>query len=420
MTEKTLFILLPGILVVIIAAVATWSFMRRYRRELGVAKEQREKTTDTSFIINAFHEVTKQLKEKEKELERLKSIAEQHAENIESYNENILQCVTSGVMTFDAECRLTTINRAAEETLSLDKDDVIGKTCNELFGSNEISRAVRNTLEGHVPSARMEDRLERSGGGLWLGFNTAVLADRQNEVIGVILSFTDLTEVKRLQAQMELRERLTALGEMSAGIAHELRNPMAVISGYLSLFSKKTDQAGQEVARKIAEEISGMNRIIGDLLTFARPASLNRARVNVKELLEGCLASARQAAAPDQPFETKVRIEEIEASVDEVLMRQAFTNLIQNALEAMPGGGTVFLEAGMRKDELAVVIRDTGTGIPPAIVKKIFLPFYTTKDKGVGMGLALAHKVITSHGGRIEVESKEGKGTTFTVMLPRG
>ncbi|HET7318435.1 MAG TPA: ATP-binding protein [Nitrospirota bacterium] len=420
MTGQTLLILLPGILAVIIAAIAIWSFMRRYRRELGVAKEQREKTTDTSFIINAFHEVTKQLKEKEKELERLKSIAEQHAENIESYNENILQCVTSGVMTFDAECRLTTINRAAEETLSLGKDDVIGKTCLELFGHNEISRAVRNTLEGHVPSARMEDRLERSGGGLWLGFNTAVLADRQNEVIGVILSFTDLTEVKRLQAQMELRERLTALGEMSAGIAHELRNPMAVISGYLNLLSKKTDQAGQEVTRKIAEEISGMNRIIGDLLTFARPASLNRARVNVKELLEGCLASARQAAAPDQPFETKVRIEEIEASVDEVLMRQAFTNLIQNALEAMPGGGTVFLEAGMRNDELAVVIRDTGTGIPPAIVKKIFLPFYTTKDKGVGMGLALAHKVITSHGGRIEVESKEGKGTTFTVMLPRG
>jgi two-component system sensor histidine kinase AtoS len=420
MTGQTLFILLPGVMAVTVVVFMIWAFARRYRRTLGVAKAEREKTTDTSFIINAFHEVTKQLKEKEKELERLKAIAEQHAENIESYNENILQCVTSGVMTFDAECRLTTINRAAEETLSLGKDDAAGKTCLELFGENEISRAVRNTLEGHVPSARMEDRLERGGGGLWLGFNTAVLTDRQNEVIGVILSFTDLTEVKRLQAQMELRERLTALGEMSAGIAHELRNPMAVISGYLNLLSKKTDQAGQEVTRKIAEEISGMNRIIGDLLTFARPASLNRARVNVKELLEGCLASALQAAAPDKTVETTVRLGEIEVSLDEVLMRQAFTNLIQNALEAMPGGGNVFLGAGMKNDELAVVIRDTGTGIPPAIVKKIFLPFYTTKDKGVGMGLALAHKVITSHGGRIEVESKEGKGTTFTVMLPRG
>ena len=420
MTSQTLLILLPGVLAVTIAAFVFWGFARRYRRSLGVAKAERKKTTDTSFIINAFHEVTKQLKEKEKELERLKAIAEQHAENIESYNENILQCVTSGVMTFDAECRLTTINRAAEETLSLDKDDAAGKTCSELFGDNEISRALRNTLDGHIPSARLEDRLERSGGGLWLGFNTAVLTNRQNEVIGVILSFTDLTEIKRLQEQMELRERLTALGEMSAGIAHELRNPMAVISGYLNLLSKKTDRAGQDVARKIADEIGGMNRIIGDLLTFARPASLNRARVNIKELLEGCLASAQQAATPDKPVETSVRLEEIEASVDEVLMRQAFTNLIQNALEAMPDGGTLFLEAWKKNHELAVMIGDTGTGIPPAIVKKIFLPFYTTKDKGVGMGLALAHKVITSHGGRIDVESREGKGTTFTVIVPRG
>src|SRR5574342_372952 len=143
MTDHALLILLPGTLAVIIAAFLIWGFARRYRRELGMAKAERKKTTDTSFVINAFHEVTKQLKEKEKELERLKAIAEQHAENIESYNENILQCVTSGVMTFDAACRLTTINRAAEETLNLGKDDVMGKTCLELFGNNEISRAVR-------------------------------------------------------------------------------------------------------------------------------------------------------------------------------------------------------------------------------------------------------------------------------------
>ena len=420
MTGHALLILLPGIVAVFIAAFLLWGFGRRYRRELGVEKKELGKTTDTSFVINAFHEVTKQLKEKEKELERLKAIAEQRVETVESYNENILQCVTSGVMTFDAGCRLTTINRAAEETLCVGKDEVAGKTCLELFGDGEITRAVRSTLEGHVPSARLEDKLERSGGGLWLGFNTAVLTDRQNAAIGVILSFTDLTEVKRLQEQMELRERLTALGEMSAGIAHELRNPMAVIAGYLNLFSKKTDQAGQDVARKIGDEINGMNRIIGDLLTFARPASLNRVRVNVRELLEGCLASALQAATSEKPVETAVMIEEFEASIDEVLMRQAFTNLIQNALEAMPGGGTVFLEAGKKNRELAVVIRDTGTGIPPAIVKKIFLPFYTTKDKGVGMGLALAHKVVASHGGRIEVLSREGKGTTFTVILPTG
>ena len=182
MTGQALLIL-PGILAVFIAVFLIWGFARRYRRELGVAKTEHDKTTDTSFIINAFHKVTRELKDKEKELERLKAIAEQRAENFESYNENILQCVTSGVVTFDAGCRLTTINRAAEETLCVTKGEVAGKTCLELFGNGEISRAVHTTLEGHVPSARLEDRLERSGGGLWLGFNTAVLSDRQNAAI---------------------------------------------------------------------------------------------------------------------------------------------------------------------------------------------------------------------------------------------
>jgi signal transduction histidine kinase len=260
--------------------------------------------------------------------------------------------------------------------------------------------------------------LERAGGHLWLGYNTAVLTDRQGSAIGVILSFTDLTEVKRLQRQMELRERLTALGEMSAGIAHELRNPMAVITGYLNLLSKKADPAAQETIRGIGNEISGMNRIIGDLLTFARPASLNRVKVRIKELLQGCLASALQASGAGPGIKTSIDIEDIEASFDEVLMRQAFTNLLQNAFEAMPEGGTIALETGIRNKDLVIVIRDTGIGVAPATVKKIFLPFFTTKDKGVGMGLALAHKVIASHGGRIEVESEEGKGTVFTVILP--
>jgi signal transduction histidine kinase len=113
-------------------------------------------------------------------------------------------------------------------------------------------------------------------------------------------------------------------------------------------------------------------------------------------------------------------LEAIEASVDETLMRQAFTNLIQNAVESMPEGGTLTIQAETVRKEFSVIVRDTGSGISRDKLNKIFLPFFTTKDKGVGMGLALAHKVITSHGGRIEVESREGKGTAFTVTLPRG
>jgi PAS domain S-box-containing protein len=417
MTSQPFIILLLGVMIVVIGSIVLWSIARQYRRQLGIRTEEREKTSDTSFIINAFQEVTKQLKEKEKELERLKALAEQRAENIETYNENILQCVTNGVMTFDKDCHLTTINRAALDMLRLQRDQAIGKTSQELFGEGELARSVHETLEKKVPSARMEAMLDRPGGRIWLGYNTAVLSDRQAAALGVIVSFSDLTEVKRLQEQVELRERLTALGEMSAGIAHELRNPMAVISGYLTLLSKKNDSADQETIRSIANEINGMNRIIGDLLTFARPASLNRVKVTIKDMITSCLAAVLQAKGENSRIETILNIADVEVSVDEVLMRQAFSNLLQNAVEAMPDGGTLTIEAQTNRD-LKIAIRDTGNGIPSDKLKKIFLPFFTLKDTGVGMGLALVHKIITSHGGRVDVASTEGQGTVFSIMLP--
>ena len=417
MTMHPFSILVLGFLIVLFGSALLWGMVRRYRRELGIHREEREKTPDTAFIISAFHDVTKQLKEKEKELQRLKLLAEQRAENFESYNENILQCVTSGVMTFDRNCSLTTINRAAEEILALQREQAVGKSCSELFDGGDITRAVQETMERKVPSARMEAMLDRPSGKIWLGFNTAVLADRQGEALGVILSFSDLTEVKRLQEQIELRERLIALGEMSAGIAHELRNPMAVISGYLNLLAKKIDTAGQAIIRDITGEINGMNRIIGDLLTFARPASLNRVKVNIREMIEACVANVLQTTASDSRVKVVMHVDDVTISVDEVLMRQAFTNLFQNAVEAMPDAGTLTVEALTDRD-LKIVIRDTGMGIPSGQLKKIFLPFFTTKDRGVGLGLALVHKTILSHGGRIEAESSEGQGTKFTVTLP--
>jgi len=417
MTQQPVTILLPAVLIVLFGAVLISGLVSRYRRKLGLQKEQQEKSSETAFIISAFHEVTKQLKDKERELERLRSLAVQRAENVESYNENILECVTSGVMTFDRECRLTTINRAAEETLGWQRERVVNKNCRELFGDSEITQSVHEALEKKTPSARMEGMLDLAAGKIWLGFNTAVLADRQREAIGVILSFSDLTEVKRLQEQMELRERLTALGEMSAGIAHELRNPMAVISGYLTLLAKKTDPFNQTIIRDISSEISGMNRIIGDLLTFARPASLNRVKVNVKELIEGCVATVLQAKGPDPQVNTVLNLDDVVSSLDEVLMRQAMTNLVQNAVEAMPEQGTLSISAIVDR-ELKITVSDTGIGIPADEHKKIFLPFFTTKDKGVGLGLALVHKIVLSHGGRVEVDSVQGKGTKFSVILP--
>ncbi len=417
MTIQSLMAVFIGVLIVLLGFSLLGSLAKRYRRQIGIGGTERENTPETAFVISAFQEVTRQLKEKEKELQHLKALAEQRAENIESYNENILQCVTNGVMTFDRDCIVSTINRAAEEMLGLKREQTVGKSCRELFEDGVITSTVRTTLEKKIPSARMETVLDRPAGRMWLGYNTAVLTDRQGEALGIILSFSDLTEVKRLQEQMELQERLIALGEMSAGIAHELRNPMAVISGYLSLLAKKIDASNQDIIRDISNEINGMNRIIGDLLTFARPASLNRIPINIREMLEGCVANVLQATGAEGRVKTVVHAEDVMISADEVLLRQAITNLLQNAVEAMPNGGTISGEVRSGRN-LKIIIRDTGTGIPPEQIKKIFLPFFTTKDRGVGLGLALVHKIILSHGGRIEAESREGQGTTFAVTLP--
>jgi PAS domain S-box-containing protein len=410
-----------GIVVIAAGGIILWSRARRYRRELGLGEgaQEREKTPDLSFIINAFHDVNRQLKEKEKELQRLKALAEQRAETVASRTENILQCVSNGVVTFDTAGTVTTMNRAAEEILCVDREQALGKTCRGLFDQGDLCRLVQDALENRVTARRMEAALARGQGRIWLGFNTALLTDKDGSSLGVILSFSDLTDVKRLQEQVELKERLSALGEMSAGIAHELRNPMAVIAGYLKLLAKQEDPKGQAIIADIQTEISGMNRIIGDLLTFARPTALNRTAVDLQQLVDACLESVLQARSGGAPLRTVVRVPAVTVSVDEVLMRQALGNILQNAADAMPDGGTLTVEAGGVRGD-AIIIRDTGAGIPRENFKRIFLPFFTTREKGVGMGLALAHKIVTAHGGRIEVESGDGAGSAFSVFLPQG
>jgi len=421
MTAQTVPVVLIGVAVIAAGGLILWSFARRYRRELGLGEgeQEKEKTQDLSFIINAFQDVTRQLKEKEKELQRLKALAEQRAETVASRTENILQCVSNGVITFDVAGTVTTMNRAAEEILGVPQEQALGKTCLELFGQGDLCRLVQDALENRVTARRMETALTRGRERVWIGFNTALLTDRAGSGLGVILSFSDLTDVKRLQEQVELKERLSALGEMSAGIAHELRNPMAVIAGYLKLLAKREDQKGQAIISDIQAEISGMNRIIGDLLTFARPTALNRTAIDLRDMVTTCLESVLHARGDAAPVRTVVEVPAVTVAVDEVLMRQALGNIMQNASDAMPEGGTLTIGMGGERGG-AILISDTGAGIPQENLKRIFLPFFTTRETGVGMGLALAHRIVTAHGGRIEVESEEGRGTTFLVHLPQG
>ncbi|HEY4485910.1 MAG TPA: ATP-binding protein, partial [Nitrospiria bacterium] len=397
---------------------------------------------NTAAVIDTFHGLVRQLKEKEQEMVRLRAAAEERADHVESYNENILQSATSGVITFDAARIITTYNQAAEKILGIPRGEAVGKVCEEVFGEDSsISPLLDQALTSRTAVTRKELQLVRRGRGggdsrrIWVGVSTSLLRDRQDGLIGTTFVFTDLTEIKSLQEQVELKRRLTVLGEMSAGIAHEFRNYMGSVMGFTRLLSKKLPSSGdgQAMIASIMKELASMNHLIEQLLNFGRHAELNLQPTALDPLVRSTLDQLSAQAGESRTVwpEVEVRISGDLASVrmDEVLMRQAVANLIQNAVDAMPQGGTLSIRAsavdlgpvsgpsgsGYRR-MLSLEVQDSGAGIPADRIEKIFMPFFTTKTKGTGMGLAVVHKIVLSHGGRIDVDSREGSGTIFRIL----
>jgi two-component system sensor histidine kinase AtoS len=367
-------------------------------------------TSQVGFVVDTFHELVTKLKDKEKELEVLRQKAEDKATIIEGYNENILQSVPSGVISLDEALRVTKVNLSAEKILEIKRESTLGK-----YHGDVLNKPITDLLNDKKIIERGEiTYLTPSGRRIWLGLTLSPLKDREENIIGQILIFTDLTQLKALEAQMELRSRLSSLGEISAGIAHELRNPMAVIAGYTQLLSKKADPSLKPTVDAITTEINVMNRIISDFLSFAKPAELAISDVDLKKIIENCIVTLVRER---NNIKVHLDIEDLPViKGDDILLRQAFTNLIQNAVEAMPAGGDLTIKYAT-SNLLDVMVSDTGPGIAEDMADKIFLPFFTTKDRGTGLGLSLVQKIIVSHGGSISVDSSE-RGATFRIRLP--
>jgi len=399
-------------IIVIVAGVILLFFFRLLIRFPRAKNNHEEKdSSQVGFVVDTFHEVVSQLKEKEKELEVLRKQAEDRATAIEGYNENILQSVQSGVVSLDEEMKVTKINLAAAKILEIKGESVIGQ-----YHDVVLNKPITDFLQDKKVIERGEiSYVTPSGKRIWLGLTLSPLKNNEGATIGQILIFTDLTHLKAIEAQMELRNKLSSLGEISAGIAHELRNPMGVIAGYTKLLSKKADDALRPTVDAISREIVVMDRIISDFLTFARPVELNLADIDLKAIIEYCvMATARRR----DDIDLQLDIDNLPLiKGDEVLMRQAFINLMQNALEAMPQGGQLIIRASASGDFLDITVADTGHGISENLKSKIFLPFFTTKEKGTGLGLAIVHKIVISHGGSIHVDSSE-KGTVFRLRFP--
>jgi PAS domain S-box-containing protein len=400
-------------LFIFLIAIFIFFYLLKAFLKFGSEKKKMEQrnTSHVGFVVDTFHELVSKLKEKEKELEVLKKLAEQRAGDVESYNRNILQSVPSGVISFDRDLRIKTMNSSAEKILGVKAEDAIERNCEELF-KNPIAKLLKEgeSIERGEVQYKLSDGRE-----LWLGLTFSPLRDNAGKEIGNILVFTDLTELKALESQAELRKRLSSLGEMSAGIAHELRNPLGVIAGYTKLLSRKADAALIPTVEAISKEIEVMDRIISDFLSFARPVELTLSKINLSEIISSCVSSI---AGVSGKVEILLDIDKsVFISGDEILLRQAFTNLIQNAADVMKDGGRLSFGYAKTGGYAEIAVSDTGHGISEGIKDKIFLPFYTTKEKGTGLGLAIVHKIITSHAGTIRVDST-GSGTTFRLRLP--
>lgn len=236
-----------------------------------------------------------------------------------------------------------------------------------------------------------------------------------NTVVNAFRALGD--EIKSLKDQLVIKERLAALGEMSAGIAHEFRNPMGVIVGYARLLLKSLDEndSRREIVQNIINEISEMNLVMEELLKFSKSEPMKKADTNltssIRDVIQGMGESGHKI---DFSFNDDVVIK-----ADEPLIKQAIRNLIHNALDA---GEKVWIniERGIHldRDGVFIDVKDNGRGIPEEDLNRIFMPFYTTKDGGSGIGLALVQKIVMGHGGNISVESIEGKGSTFRIFLP--
>lgn len=355
---------------------------------------------------------------------------EQGLNHLRAFHENIVHSISSGVFTTDEKGRITSFNPAAQEATGYSFDQVRGRPWREVF-SWHPDQQDDDRMQEFSSNMRFEVECKRSDGNrLILGMTLAPLHER-GEKTGLVGVFKDLTQIRDLEEEMRRKEWLASLGEMSAGMAHEIRNPLGAMAGAMQMLRKdlQADDTSQRLMDIAVREATRLDTIITEFLQYARPPALNLAEHDLNKVLAETLDLVQHEARSRTNITIAVApcTEALPAQVDQDQMKQVFWNLAVNAFDAMPKGGQVTIATGCRKVDVAgrkadvveVSFQDTGEGIPKRNLGKIFLPFFTTKKQGSGLGLAAVHRIVDLHGGWIKVESQEGQGTRFGVCLPR-
>ncbi|HEX8128518.1 MAG TPA: ATP-binding protein [Pyrinomonadaceae bacterium] len=427
----TLLVSLPGIFL-----LPRW-LVRPYRQLVGeaerapVAARPEGARDETEFVLETFQAVVAQLRAQQRELEKLSAQASARAASAEMFNERVVASVPSGLVAFDARGIATIINPPARALLEIDADETGQHLTTLLRLSPELSNIVGRCLQTGELYRRVEVSATTGDGRVRrLGVTVAPVDPQPADggaARGVLCLLTDITEVAQLREAVALKRNLESLGEMSAGLAHEYKNARATLHGYAQLFQNlELDEGGRGAAAALLQEVRSLTQMVTAFLNFARPQPLQLSEVSIPELLADCAAELRPLYEERRvSFSVTGVFPEVRA--DELMLRQALLNLLRNAAEAIDDScaerrvsahGSV--EAGDNNggERLVLSIEDTGTGLSPSELQRIFIPFFTTKTKGHGIGLALAHRVVTEHGGTLSAANARGGGAVFTLRLP--
>lgn len=342
--------------------------------------------------------------------------------NIQDYTQSILRSITSGVITVGPDGSVATANPAAERMLSMSEFEMVPRPIDLLFKEDGgLSADVGKVLSGRLPLAMRETTLVTAGGQeVHVQVSTSRMRAVGGTVLGAVVTFEDVSDIKALTDQLIRADRLAAMGELTAGVAHEVRNPLGVIRASVQLLEDAHCDASriEEAAEVIKQEIDRLDRVIKALLDFGRPSKPTLVMTNINAVIEDVMLFTTRFA-----FQSNVVLSaEKDESIPPVLgdpdqLKQVFLNLVTNAVQAMPDGGHISITTRQVGDYIEVTVKDDGPGIPERDLSKVFDPFFTKRAEGTGLGLTIVHRIIDEHDGHIEVESSE-RGTIFTVSLP--
>ncbi|RLB40913.1 MAG: histidine kinase [Deltaproteobacteria bacterium] len=340
-----------------------------------------------------------------------------------AFSDKLVEHMPVGLLALDPEGRVSLANRAAEEILGRKATDLMGKGLHETLP--QPCPGVLDRLDRG--EAVVEEEMDCSLGGdrpARLEVVATRLRDEDGRALATLLMVRDLTQIQRLKEEVARSQRLAAIGSLAAGVAHEIRNPLSSIKGFATYFRDRHHDVPEErnMAEIMIQEVERLNRVIGQLLEFARPIRLERRPTDITALVRHTLklmapdARKKGVRIVEDPGPTSGRV-----AVDPDRLQQVLLNLYLNAIEAMEKGGVLTVSWTTRgEDEVEIVVSDTGSGIPRENLSRIFDPYFTSKAAGTGLGLAIVQKVVESHGGRIEVQSRPGEGTRITLLLPSG